>query len=63
MAGRMFSGFMCGAVVGAVALVAVSEMTPLPSGPAPVVFIDTPDHGTPPQGGSEPALPVPQAAP
>ncbi|WP_435170592.1 hypothetical protein [Falsirhodobacter sp. 1013] len=63
MAGRIFSGFICGAVLGGVALVALSEMTPLPFGPGPVVPMDTPAHGTVPQGEPEPALPVPQAAP
>ncbi|MDB6454440.1 hypothetical protein [Falsirhodobacter sp. 20TX0035] len=63
MAGGIFSGFICGAVLSGIGLVAVSELTPLPFGPGPAVPTDTPAIGATPEGGTAPALPVPQPAP
>lgn len=63
MAGGVISGFVCGATVGAVALVAWSQMTPLPPGPAPLVPVEGPLHAPMPDLGAAPALPEPQAAP
>ncbi|QUS35204.1 hypothetical protein [Falsirhodobacter algicola] len=63
MAGRMFSGFVCGAVLGVAALVMLSQLLPLPPGPPPEVRSAAPSGGSVPGRSDAPRLPAPEDAP